>query len=360
MTSPAYALISRSALLHNLQRARRAMPSAKVMPVIKADAYGHGMLRAAQWLADEADALAVAEFHEAISLRCSGIQQRLLVLQGCRNEDEWRQAAELKIDVTLHHASQLDSLSGVPSDLPLSIWLKIDSGMHRLGVRPGEASQVLNALMARPGVQKPVPMLTHLANADDRADEKTLHQLDVFSRLTSDHSGPLSVANSAGILGWPQAAADWCRPGIMLYGANPFTDGCAADWGLKPVMTLKSEIIAVNAVKAGEAIGYGGAWQAPEDMTVAVAAIGYGDGYPRHARMGTPILLREQQVPLVGRVSMDSIFLDVRSLPAVQVGDEVKLWGDGLPVDDVAACAGTIPYELLCSVTSRVRFIETD
>jgi len=248
-------------------------------------------------------------------------------------------------------------LERAPSDIPVVAWLKIDTGMHRLGFAPEAAAAAYARLRDCRAVAGPPRLMTHLANADDRADAYTEDQLARFDTATADLTGPRSIANSAGLLGWSAAQRDWVRPGIMLYGVSPFSDTEAGALGLRPVMTLHSELIAVNHYRRGDAIGYGGTWACPEDMPVGVVGIGYGDGYPRHAVSGTPVLLNGRTVELVGRVSMDMICVDLRTQPRARVGDPVVLWGQGLPVEVVADHASTIGYELLCSVTQRVTLV---
>ncbi|MCP4993882.1 MAG: alanine racemase [Gammaproteobacteria bacterium] len=352
------ALIDLSALRHNLHRAREASQGRKVVAVIKANAYGHGMLRAASALESEADALAVARVTEGRTLRESGVQKPILVLEGCFDTDEARLAADLKLDLTIHHASQLTMLEQLEADQKVSCWFKLDSGMHRLGFSPEKGLAAYQKLRALSCIDGPVRLMTHLANADDRNDSATEDQLTLFRQFAQAVDSECSLANSAAILGWPQTHADWVRPGIMLYGASPFTNGRGDVDGLQPVMTLQSQLIAINHYPQGAPVGYGGSWCCPEAMAVGVVAIGYGDGYPRHAPSGTPVLINGQRAPLAGRVSMDMLTVDLRNHPEVRVGDSVVLWGRGLPAEEIAEQAGTITYELFCGVTSRVLFEE--
>ena len=360
MTRAAQATINTSALTHNLQRVRDAAPRSRVLAVIKANGYGHGIECVAKALA-EADALGVASLEEALQLRDAGIKSTIVLLEGMFEAAELGRIQLHQLQVVIHAQYQIDMLNALaeknPTGIKLTVWLKIDTGMHRLGFDPSQAGQVLQQLQANRLVSDIIAM-THLANADDLSDDTTPRQLLTFENTIGDTRLPQSIANSAGILGWPQSQADIVRPGIMLYGVNPFIDGAAADYQLQPVMTLRSRLIAVNRFNKGDKVGYGGSWQCPEEMRVGVVAIGYGDGYPRHAPNGTPVLLNGQRVPLVGRVSMDMLTVDLRSQPNAQVGDEVVLWGDGLPVEQIASQAGTIAYELLCGVTQRVRFVE--
>jgi alanine racemase len=236
------------------------------------------------------------------------------------------------------------------------VWLKVDTGMHRLGLRPDRVPDLLERLAGDPRIAAPIGLMTHLANADDPDDELTIQQCGRLAHLAPGGTVPLSIGNSAGILAFPESRTAWVRPGIMLYGGSPFARCSAADLGLKPVMTLRSRLIAVNQLSRGDAVGYGGTYVCPESMPVGVVGIGYGDGYPRQAPAGTPVSVRGREVPLIGRVSMDMITVDLRILPEAAVGDEVTLWGRGLAVDRIAERAGTISYELLCRVTRRVRF----
>lgn len=360
MTRAAQATINTSALTHNLQRVRDEAPKSKVLAVIKANGYGHGMECAARALSD-ADALGVASLEEALQLRDAGIRMPIVLLEGMFEAAELSRIQLHQLQVVIHSQYQIDMLEAMASKNPhgikLTVWLKIDTGMHRLGFEPQLVNQVLQQLQAIRVVNE-IILMTHLANADDPADDTTRQQLLVLDKTVGQANLPQSIANSAGILGWPQTHVDFVRPGIMLYGVNPFIDGTGADYQLQPVMTLSSRLIAINNVRKGDKIGYGGTWKCPADMPVGVIAIGYGDGYPRHAKNGTPVLLNGKRVPMVGRVSMDMITVDLRTQPKAQIGDEVVLWGDGLPVEEVARHATTIAYELLCGVTQRVRFVE--
>ncbi len=354
--SPPCALIDLDALRHNLGRAKSYAPGTRVMAVIKADAYGHGAVDAARALQGAADALGVARVDEGAALRRAGIGGRIVVLEGFNDADELAAADGLDLDVAIHHPAQLALLEGYAARRGLTCWLKVDSGMHRLGVPAGDAAAIHRTLARLPGVRRVEALMTHLASADDPDDPATGRQLARFDPLAAELGGEVSIANSAAVIAWPAARRGWVRPGIMLYGASPFTDRPAAAFGLRPVMTLESRLIAINHYPAGACIGYGGTWCCPEPMPVGVVAIGYGDGYPRHLPSGTPLLVNGRRVPLVGRVSMDKVTVDLRNQPEARVGDPVRLWGEGLPVDEIAALAGTIAYELLCRVTGRVAF----
>lgn len=363
MTRAARAVIDLDALRHNLQRARTADPGARQFAVIKANGYGHGLVPVARALRD-ADGFAVASLEEAITLRDAGISQPILLLEGFFRADELPAIQHHALDIVVHHAAQLDALEAMPltdGEAALSVWLKVDTGMHRLGFVLDEAPAAWNRLTACTAVQQPPRLMTHLACADDFRHPATLAQLARFDALLSELSKrstsqqiEFSIANSAGILGWMGSHGDIDRPGIMLYGVSPFMGETGADRRLRPVMTLRSELIAIKHCRQGDAVGYSGAWLCPEDMRIGVVAMGYGDGYPRHAPAGTPVLVNGVVAPLIGRVSMDMICVDLREHDAAKVGNEVVLWGEGLPAETVADAASTIAYELFCGVTSRV------
>jgi len=356
MARAAEALIDLPALAHNLRRAREAMPGSRVMAVVKANGYGHGVERVAGALRS-ADAFAVACLDEAEQLRESGFAHPINVLEGFYDVEELRRFSRHHVDATIHQPEQIEALERTRIDRPLKVWLKIDTGMHRLGVAPEQARALwerLNACSAVGGIG----LMTHLANADNRNDPTTERQLLAFTGAIGHLHGERSIANSAGILGWPAASGDWIRSGIMLYGASPFCDSTAAEERLRPVMTLQTGLIAIRDLAAGERLGYGGTWCSDKPSRIGVAAIGYGDGYPRHAPSGTSVLVEGQRAPLVGRVSMDMITIDLTELPEAKIGDRVVLWGAGLPAEEVARQAGTIPYELFCQVTRRVKFRE--
>ena len=354
MTRPAVARINLSALQHNLTRVQQSAPDSRVMAVIKANAYGHGLVPVARALA-AVDAFGVVCLEAAISLREAGFSQRIVLLEGLFDEGDLALIQGYQLDVVIHHASQLELLEQGRLAAPVDVWLKIDTGMNRLGFAPDQAAAVTERLERLPQLGS-LRYLTHFACADERDNPATQVQLDRFGESCADLNGERSLANSAAVLAWPASHADWVRPGIMLYGASPLCGETAQDLGLQAVMTLATRLIAVNPHNKGDAVGYGGDWVCPEDMPIGVAAMGYGDGYPRHAPIGTPLLVNGKRAALIGRVSMDMVCVDLRTQPDAKVGDEVVLWGEGLPVDEVAQQAGTIAYELLCGVTNRVQF----
>ena len=349
------ARIDLSALRHNLKRARELAPGSRTFAVIKANAYGHGLLRVASALSGS-DALAVARVEEAIILRRAGITGTLLVLEGFAGQEELEAAARYHLEVAIQQPEQLRLLEQNHLDQPLVCWLKVDSGMHRLGFQPQEVDAAWRQLTACSSVSPDLRLMTHLSSADDLSDPATPEQLARFGQLRRHYGVACSIANSAGIIGWPEARSEWVRPRPPPTGATPMQGRTGEQEGLRPVMTLGSRLLAINHFRKGSLIGYGGSWACPEDMRVGVVAAGYGDGYPRHAPAGTPVLLNGRRVPLVGRVSMDMLNIDLRSQPQAEVGDPVVLWGEGLPAEEIAGPAGTIAYELFCGVTRRVEF----
>lgn len=353
MQSLIRAHIDTAALRHNLGVARTRAGGAAVMAAVKANAYGHGLIKTARAL-PAADGFAVARLDEALQLREAGITQRILLLEGVFSAQQLALAAQQCFDIMVHSLEQIALLEGSSVSTALNVWLKLDTGMNRLGLRPEEFAAAYARLQRVGAVAAPPVLTTHLACADDRDNPMTARQIQVFSDVTRGLPGARSIANSAGLLGWPAACGDWVRPGLMLYGVAPFIGSVAAQLGLRPVMTLQSEVIAVKQVLAGETVGYGGAWRAERAIRMAVVAAGYGDGYPRGLPAGTPVLINGHRAVLIGRVSMDMITVDVSDVPEVAVGDPVVLWGDSIAVEEVAALAGRIPYELLCAVTERV------
>jgi alanine racemase len=355
MSRPARVVIDLNAARANLARVRALAPRSQVMAIIKADAYGHGLTRMARALAD-ADAFGVACLEEAVTLRRAGASKRIILLEGVFDAEELALVRKLGLETMVHCPEQVAMLEQAPAGPPVVVWLKVDTGMHRLGVDPAQALALWKRLNFSASVADPIRLVTHFANANARGDASVERQLALFADSIGALAGERCIANSAGVIAVPQAHVDWVRPGLMLYGVSPFADTVAVEEGLKPVMTVRSALIAVKRVHKGESVGYGGTWTCPEDMPIGVVAIGYGDGYPRHCESGTPVLVNGRRAALIGRPSMDMLIVDLRNVPEAQVGDPVVLWGEGLPVEEVARYAGTIPYELLCSVRLRARF----
>lgn len=358
MGRPTKIIIHLDALEHNLRQVKKFAPHSKVLAMVKSNAYGHGIERIGLALT-EADALGVACIEEGLKLRNAGVKKPIVLLEGLFTNDEVKKAVELDFTLVVHHAEQVAMLEKNTLQHPLSVWLKIDTGMHRLGFLPNDLPDVYTRLMQIPMVKKPFGLMTHFAESDSEDQNNTAQQIKLFSAATEHFMGPRSLSNSAGIIAWPSAHADWVRPGIMLYGASPFRGKIGFDHHLKPVMSLSSELIAIHRITKGERIGYGGEFTCPDDMSVGVVGIGYGDGYPQYAKHETPILVNGMICPLVGRVSMDMLTVDLRSQPHAKVGDPVLLWGPKLPVEMVAANNNTSAYELLTRMMPRVPVIVT-
>jgi alanine racemase len=348
------AIVDTEALRHNLRRVRALAPGSRVMAVVKANAYGHGLVPAARALS-EADGCAVARLDEALVLRAAGLSGRILLLEGVFNPSQLEAAAAHGLELMVHTIEQVELLERrAASAAPLRLWIKIDTGMNRLGFRPEQFPEAMRRLRSCAGIAGDPVLVTHLACADETTSLRTESQLRLFAELTTGIAGERSIANSAGLLAWPGSRSDWVRPGLMLYGVSPFEGNVGADLGLRPAMTLETEVIAVKPVRAGESVGYGATWTAARDTTIAVLAAGYGDGFPRSTAPGTPVRFAAGSAPLVGRVSMDMITVDVGALPPVHPGEPVELWGALQPVEAIARRAGTLAYELLCGVSQRV------
>ena len=352
MSFGARALIKLGALRHNLQVIREKAPGCKVMAVIKANAYGHGMLEAAKALSD-ADSLAVARLPEVKALRAAGIDSPVVVLEGVFDDEELDVAVSYGCEIVVHRVEQLQLLEKLDSG-SLTVWLKFDTGMNRLGFPASDAVQLIERANACESIAE-LRLMSHLANADDRQDRKTAEQLSLFESIAEEFDGDISIASSPGLFAWPDAAKPgvWVRPGIALYGISPFEATTGADLGLRPVMQLRSRLIAIKKISAGERVGYGGIWEAEEDSVIGIVAAGYGDGYSRFIPSGTPVLVNDRRVKLAGSVSMDMIAVDLGPGANDKFGDPVLLWGGDLPVEEIAKHAGTIPYQLVCGVVHR-------
>ena len=356
MTALIRAVVETAALRHNLAVVRRQAPHSRVLAVVKANAYGHGSVVAAKALAD-ADAFAVARLEEGIQLREAGLAHPVLLLEGVFNAEQLAAAARHGFEIVVHSAAQLALLQAWQGVHRFRVWIKLDTGMHRLGFSLNDFPAAYAALRACAAVAGEPVLMTHLANADVADDAMTTAQLGSFSRAVLGLPGERSIANTAGVFGWAESqgdSGDWVRPGLALYGASPFADRSAAALGLRPAMTLLSQVIAVKQVPVGGLVGYGAAWCATRATRLAVVAAGYADGYPRNTATGCPVLVNGREARVVGRVSMDMLTVDVTDHAAVAAGDPVVLWGDGVPVETVATAAGTIAWELLCGVSQRV------
>lgn len=360
MTFGARALIRLGALKKNLAVIRDAAPGAKVMAVIKANAYGHGMEAVAGTLTD-ADAFAVARLPEAVQLHEHGIDKPLVLLAGTLTAGELDEALARRFEVVVHCMEQVDLLEAASGGSTV-VWLKFDTGMNRLGFAPEAAEGLISRLRACPAVAE-LRLMSHLASADELASPVTEQQFDRFRAIVENFEGAVSVANTPATMGWPQVAdagaslgfrgEHWVRPGLALFGISPFDGRTGRDLGLSPVMQFEARLIAIKPLAEGARVGYRGRYQAQADSTLGVISAGYGDGYTRHFRTGTPVLINGRRVPLIGNVSMDMIAVDLGPDASDRVGDIATLWGEGLPVEEVAPWADAIPYELVCGIMHR-------
>lgn len=353
MTRRAEMHINSDALLHNFNRVREFASHSKIIAMVKANAYGHDLRRVANLLKD-ADAFGVACLEEAKMIRQAGVtRQPIIIMVGFFSESELDDISTLNCEVVLHQQHQIEVLKKVHLASFINVWLKINTGMNRLGFLPEELETVYKTLRELNNVRE-IRLMTHFSDADNPTNPKTKNQIEIFNKVTKDFSNEKSLANSAGIIAFPESHADWVRPGLMLYGASPIVGKTAADFNLKPAMTLTSEILSVQHYKKSDQIGYGSTFICPENMPVGIAALGYGDGYPWHASGCAPILVKDHECQLAGRVSMDMLAIDLRNYPEAKIGDRVVLWGDGMPIERIAESANTIPYELLCGIVRRV------
>jgi len=347
-------VVNRRALRHNLQRLRELTPHSRIIAVVKANAYGHGLLEVAHTL-DDADALGVARFEEALRLREGGISKPIMLLEGFFHHHDLPTIAAQNFQTAIHSIEQLEALEQAELTQPIRVWMKLDSGMHRLGIRPEEAEAFYQRLSACKNVRQPVNIISHFARADELESDATPLQLACFNAFSANKPGERSIAASGGILFWPESHMDWVRPGIILYGISPLENHpWGQELGFQPVMSLRSRLIAVRPHKKGEAVGYGGIWRAEQDTCLGVIAMGYGDGYPRSAPSGTPVLVNGREVPIVGRISMDMICIDLGANAQDKPGDSVIMWGDGLAAERIAQIANVSAYELVTRLTSRV------
>lgn len=349
MPRPIQAYVDQNALQNNLSVARRATP-ARIMAVIKANGYGHGLLRVAEALAG-ADGFALLDIPDAIRLREARYRQTILLLEGFFSASDLELVAEYELTCVIHSEWQIALLDAYPKRSALDVWLKVNSGMHRLGFAPDQVAVAMEQLRRHAAVRE-ITLMSHFACADEARGVSG--QLALINDIAAEYRVARSYANSAALLRYPATHVDWVRPGIMLYGASPFADTTAQQLGLKPVMTLSSRIIATQDLRAGDEVGYAGQFRADRTMRIGVVACGYADGYPRHAPTGTPVLVDGSATTLLGRVSMDMLCVDLTAIPQARAGSLVTLWGAGLPIEQVAAAAGTISYELMCALTARV------
>jgi alanine racemase len=322
------------------------------MAVIKADAYGHGVVPVSKALQD-ADAFGLARLQEAIAMRNAGVTKPLVLLEGVFTAEQLQVAAQQDVEIVVHSDEQVQMLESFGEAHRFTVWLKLDSGMHRLGFAP-EGFEAAYQRLKKLSCVRELRLMTHLASADQLETPQTIEQIARFESVIQNKADQRSIANSAGVIAWPNAHADWVRPGLMLYGISPIEERSAESLGLVPVMTLTTEIIAVQNVRAGESVGYNARWRASRDSRIAIAAIGYGDGYPRNMPSGTPVVVNAERATIAGRVSMDMIAIDVTDIGSVKLGDPVTLWGKGLPTELIAKHAQTNAYELVCRINERV------
>lgn len=353
MSRPTRAVIDLQVLRHNYQLAQSLAPESKTIPMVKANAYGHGAIKVSQALADIAPAFGVACIEEALELRDAGIKQPVLLLEGAFDAAELKLAATKGFWVMIENHQQKEAIINADLAVPLTVWLGVDTGMHRLGFLPGDIAEVYKTLNSSRNISQPIVFTSHFACADDLKNKATLKQIDAF-KACAPVTALQSLANSAAILAWPKAQREWQRPGYMLYGNSPFAVPQENADQLKPVMSFESAVISLRTIAAGESVGYTANWTAERDSTIATITVGYGDGYPRNATNGTPVLINGIRCPLVGRVSMDMITVDVTDLREVAIGDKALLWGPELPVNEVASHCDTIGYELLTRMPGRV------
>jgi alanine racemase len=356
VTNPTIIHIDLEALHHNLNQIKANAPKSNILAMVKGNAYGHGAVEIATSLEQEVNAFGVIFLKEALQLKNSGIKKPIVILSGFFDAEELDVIDKYNFECVVHNFEQIQLLEKSKLSHPLRVWLKIDTGMHRLGFQPHQAQDAYQRLMQNKMVQKPLRLMTHFSDADDSTKDKTIDQIALFKQLTEKLEGEWCMANSSAILNFPQSHTTWIRPGITLYGASPFTNKNGLELNLKPVMTLISRIITIHELEKGEAVGYNSAFVCPEKMRVGIVSIGYADGYPRNAKTGTPVLVDGIRTQLIGRVAMDMIGIDLRPIENAKVGTSVILWGRGLPVEEVAARTQNCRYELLSRLTSRVHY----
>ena len=352
MSRPARVVIDIEAAKHNLSVVQKMAPSSKILAVIKADAYGHGLIQMARGFED-ADAFGVVSTEEAIALRKSGVSHPVVLLEGFFEESELDIIGKYGLESVIHNREQIGILKKRKVER-LPVWLKVNTGMNRLGFDIKELKTVYEQLKS---ISHPLRLMSHLANANLWGDPSVELQIKEFHDATSDYTEERTLANSGGVLGWPSCHDEWVRPGLMLYGVSPFVGIEGESLGVRPVMRVLSKLIAVRRLKLGEKGGYGSEFICPEEMTVGVAAYGYGDGYPRNIRAGSPVLVNNCRAKIISS-SMDMTMLDLRGVENPNFGDDVTFWGPGLPVETVSKALDTIPYELLCGVRRRSRHRE--
>lgn len=358
MSRPTFVTIDIKALLHNLQMLKSLAPHSKIMCMLKSNAYGHGLVAIAKAL-PHADKLGVACIEEGLLLQKALVKNKIILLEGLFKIDEIKKADKAQFELVVHHKKQIEFLEKYKAINPFTVWVKLETGMHRLGFAKEEVEDAINRLLACQSIKKPLNFLTHCAQSENINKLFTLKQIKQFESILKKLTMPFgarSLANSAAIINFPNAQYEWVRSGIMLYGVSPFNDKIAADFHFIPVMTFHSEIITIHHLKKGDRVGYGSSFICNKNMSIGVVACGYGDGYPRNAKNGTPVLVNGKKCVLAGRVSMDMLTIDLSENPEAKIGDPVILWGKGLPIEIIAKYSNNSPYELLTHITSRVKF----
>lgn len=349
MSRPVAVELDLAALQHNVKRLREIAPQSKILAMVKANAYGHGLVPIAHALDSSVEGFGVSCSEEALYLRQAGIKQRIVLMEGLFSAAELPLLDQYQLDTVIHDQRQLDLLTQQKLPHSVNVWIKINTGMNRLGLSIQDFPEVLQRCRACAWIRV-ICVMTHFSSADDPSETTTLQQIEQFEQVTSDLKIAKSLANSAAILSYPRSHAEWIRPGLILYGVSPFSDKSGVQHGFKPVMNLTSEIITINQLKPGDRVGYSGTWIAPDNRRIGVVAIGYGDGYPHRAAAGTPVLVNGQLAELVGQVSMDMLTIDLSTQPEAKQGDPVCLWGAGLPIEQIANSTSTFRYELLCGI----------
>ncbi len=355
MSRPTRLVIEPRALLHNLAQIRRFAPGKKIITMVKANAYGCGLHTVVPVLEGQVDAFGVACIEEAMTIRKMGSRTYCILFQGVFSPDEFKMLAQHQFGCVMHQPHQVQWLLNTPLDMPIKLWVKVNTGMHRLGFNPHELQEVMNALQNCPWVDKEIGLMTHLACADEPECIENMQQISLFEQISVAGFSQRSIANSAAIISFPQTHADVVRPGIMLYGVSPFAKQTATDLGLVPVMRFVSAISAVYDHPPFAQVGYSGTWKSDKPSRIGIVAAGYGDGYPRHIAANTPIWVQGREVMIVGRVSMDMLAVDLTDHPDIEPGAAVELWGTHILVERIAQAAGTTGYELLCQISERVR-----
>ncbi|MDC0542598.1 alanine racemase [Methylophilaceae bacterium] len=348
---PIKAYINLSALTFNLQVVKKIAKNSKIMAVLKANAYGHGLVETVKAI-KSVEGIAILTIEEAVKIRKAGFKNTILLLEGLFGAEDIHEVEKLNLNLALHNDQQIEYLNEVTLKNPINVHLKINTGMNRLGFPPDQVDYLIENLNANPNVSG-ITLMTHFATADEK--EGITKQLDCFNRVTNNYNFSSSVANSAALYKFPEARLDWVRPGILLYGASPFDDISAKKIAVKPVMSLISKIIAIQNIKKAQAVGYGNNFIAKEDMRIGIVACGYGDGYPRHAKTGTPIFVHNKITKTIGRVSMDMLYVDLSEIDKAEIGSKVEMWGSHISVDEVAKNSGTVGYELLCNISASTR-----